>query len=137
MTIQTAMQLKAEIEASGIATVLNLREDPSSPGNWVIDIKLIDSGELETVFAWVPGDRLVRTARYSPYLDTGGGIAEEADHYVQRMRGSALSNWLEEVLREWLHQHYNQIGDDAFLRFETFLLQRVLASRSHPWTRSL
>lgn len=62
--------------------------------------------------------------KYQPHLDADGRRNEDAEAYVQRMRGGDLLDWPDEVLREWLYRHWNQIEKYQFLNFERFRFTR-------------
>lgn len=44
---------------------------------------------------------------------------ENFENYFKRING-ILPNWPEEVVKEWLHRHNNQIDDYIFLGFDKF-----------------
>lgn len=58
-------------------------------------------------------------AEFQPYKDDVGYIVESAEDYCQRMK-QVLPQWPDEVLREWLHRHADNISDYASLDFQTF-----------------
>jgi len=72
------------------------------------------------------------TLIYQPRRDEHWNRSEDVDAYVWRMKRGPLSNWPEELLREWLHRHADNMEDYAFLDFtklrftlETWPLERL------------
>jgi hypothetical protein len=55
--------------------------------------------------------------------DEAGRIVEQLDQDLVRMR-PLLPSWPAEVLKEWLYEHYNQLGDYAYLDFEALHFSR-------------
>jgi len=58
------------------------------------------------------------TLRYHPRRGLHWRVIEEETSYVRRMREGPLTNWPEELLKEWLYRHANNMEDYSFLGFE-------------------
>lgn len=58
------------------------------------------------------------TLRYHPGRDLHWRVIEDEASYIRRMRERPLANWPEELLKEWLYRHADQMEDYAFLGFE-------------------
>ena len=77
------------------------------------------------------------TLKYQPFRDEDGRVVEEESHYVHRMLDGVLSNWPENLLKEWLYRHPDCMEDYAFLNLErlkftleTWPLERVPGSEA-------
>ncbi|HEY9852080.1 MAG TPA: hypothetical protein V6D28_21580 [Leptolyngbyaceae cyanobacterium] len=66
------------------------------------------------------GELYPETLKYQPFRDEDLRVVEEESDYVNRMHSTSLSNWPEELLKEWLYRHADHIEKYAFLEFEKF-----------------
>lgn len=66
------------------------------------------------------------TLQYQPYRDGHWKVVEDETDYIRRMRAGPLSNWPEEVLKEWLYRHANDAENYGYLGLPRFRFEAAM-----------